>query len=393
MNRFLSYFFLIFLLTTPSTLFAQDSLLTSLLLEHHRTIQFDGTSFSGPGWQDIQTKVQNASQVLIGEDHFIQEIPVFTEAIMNSASFDNLIIELDPYSTELIERSLTEYSVEKRARFRASYQPLYSFYALQSEYSLLQSATHQGVNLIGAEQIIKWADRFVLQDLAKMTQNQRAQQIYHQMIDSSAVHFKRFKQDPETTFYMETPHFKHQLDSLKSLELSPRETAIIEDLALSRNIYDKNAHHQRIQLIKRTLLDNFNQWHDHKNLFKYGAVHMPGGESLLGGYDVGNLVTHVADAQFNDSFHVMIFAEDGEQGTPFAHLPSQEINSTQGLLSKMAPFFEATDTTHWSAFNTAPIQTAIQNEKLSINDPLLKRIIQGYDMVIIIPEATASIIK
>ena len=47
-----------------------------------------------------------SNSVLLGETHFTNEIPYFTNVIINEVKFDNYFLEVDPYSVDLIETKI-----------------------------------------------------------------------------------------------------------------------------------------------------------------------------------------------------------------------------------------------------------------------------------------------
>lgn len=380
----------IFILIAPYSSGAQDSLLKKMAAENHATFTYNGDTFSGEGWVNIKKQVQSTYNVLIGEDHFTNEIPAFVEAVLQAGEFDNFIIELDPYSTEIIENSIMSYSDKERRAFNEKYKSHFSFYGLAPEYNLLTLAVQEGINLMGAEQIVKFGDLLVLQELASITKNEQARNIYKVMIDRSEEQFEKFLNDPEQPLYFMSSHFKDQLEILDSLELSGMEESVIKEMKISRSIYEQNNHKMRIQLIKRILLNNFPEWYQTKNLFKYGAVHMPSGESLLSIYDVGNLVSNVSDARFDDSYHIAVVAKSGMKGAPFPGFPKSQINSSKGMLSNLAPFFDFVKENKWYAFDLLPIRRALNDGELALQNVLLERVVQGYNTLVIIPEATAA---
>src|SRR6056297_752205 len=210
----------VLLFLIPVSLFSQDSLLAGLAKDNHSTFTYDGKTFSGAGWEMIEKKVRSAGNVLIGEDHFTNEIPAFAKAVMHTGSFDNLIIEMDPYSTEIIENSIRNLSDEERTAFNKEYQSRFSFYALAPEYELLKGAVQDSINFMGAEQIAKFAGRLIFQHLKDITENERARSIYRSMMERSEKHFRKFLSDPDHTLYFMTTHFSKQLEALDTLALS-----------------------------------------------------------------------------------------------------------------------------------------------------------------------------
>ena len=390
MKLFIHLSVVFLLLQVPPRAYSQDSLLTGLAQEHHSVFSFNGKSFTGPGWEMINNKIHSAGNVLIGEDHFIKEIPVFAGAIMQNGAFDNLIIEMDPYSTEIIESSIRDLPSEERIAFNKEFRPHFSFYALAPEYELLERAVKNNINLMGAEQVAKFSDRLIFQHLADSTENEKAAKIYNMMSERSKKHFRKFLKDSNHTLYLMTSHFAKQLEVLQSLELTNYEDSVLQDMQISRMIYRDNDHQKRIRLMKHNLMERIDEWYGDKNLSKYGAVHMPSGESLLSIYDVGNLVLNVTDARFKDSYHIAVVAKSGMKGAPFPGYPNSEIDASKGMLSRLSPFYAVVKGDRWHAFDMEPIRNKLSSGDLQLSNKVLERVIKGYDTLIIIPEATAA---
>lgn len=374
--------------------FSQDSLLHHMASEHYALMKYETekNSFQGAGWKQIVNRVQGAQNVLIGEDHFTNEIPAFTDAVLGTADFENFVIEVDPYTTETIEHSIQKMSANERAKFNKQYGSFFSFYALKPEYSLLEKAVGKNINLLGAEQIVKYGDQIVLQKLLKDTSSIKISGLLKEMMDGSAQHFRKFRQDRSHTLYFETEEFGKDLNQLEKYELSEFSRQAIRDMRISRDIYRNNDHGKRISLIKRILVDSLDTWKEHRNLFKYGAVHMPRGESLLRIYDVGNLVANVTDAQFSNSYHIMIFGMSGMKGTPFQHFPNTPVDASKGMLASMAPFFRVIpeEAGQWYVFDMEPLRKALRTGELKPGNKLQERVIKGYDTLVIIPKVTAA---
>jgi hypothetical protein len=127
-----------------------------------------------------------------------------------------------------------------------------------------------------------------------------------------------------------------------------------------------------------------------KNLYKFGAGHMGKGEALLGGFDLGNIVYNIADSHFEKSVHIAVLGKDGMQGAPFKGIPPSKLDPNNGDMKFLKPFFDAMQINAWYCFDLTEIQRLIRRGKLTIDDLMLRRILQGFDYLVIIPEVTAS---
>ena len=185
--------------------------------------------------------------------------------------------------------------------------------------------------------------------------------------------------------------FNKDINALKTLNLSAKEQNVIDDLKLSQEIYQTQNHALRIQLMKHNLMNNYNKLSNSKNLFKYGAVHMPKGESLLKIFDLGNLVNNIAESQFQPSLHIMIIGKSGVQGVPIKGMNPKPLNIESNDLKHYKSFYEAMENkTKWHVFNTQKILKKVASKKIKINSKTLERVLKGYDYLIIIPEVTPA---
>ena len=380
---------LLSLLLISSSLLAQDSLFLRLAKENMKSMKFENGRFSGLGWEALQRETQESDHVLIGEDHFTVEIPKFIEAIGLDSKYDNFYIEIDPYSTEIIQRTFT-WTDDKRSEFYQKYGRIYSFYALREEYALLEKMVKAGMNLLGSDQIVMFDDRLIFQDLILKTKNQEAKKIYESVCEKSKAHLDEFLTNPQNPMYFMTPSFGEDLSKLQDLDLSPIEDEIIDKMRLSVEIYRKQSHRIRVQLIKHHLMQDFNKWNGKRNLFKYGANHMARGESFLTVTDIGNLVANIAEANYEKSFHIMILGESGMQATAFETFPASPIDPNGFYLKHLQPFFQITEGNDWAVFDLVPLRKELERGKLTIENQNLIRSIKGFDVLILIPKVTAA---
>lgn len=376
-----------------SPLFAQDSLFISLAAENHKIFNLKEGKFQGEGWDLIEAKTKICKNVLVGEKHFSNEIPQFVKALSQITTFDNFYIEVDPYSTKILERSLKEFSDEERQRFNSQYGDLFSFYSLESEYDLLKHISESGTRILGSDQVVMYADLLICQDLKAKSNNKAANKIYSKIIENSGSQMKKFYEDTNDfmTIYFMTQEFNEDLQRLTNLELSQQEKQIIEDMKRSVSIYKTQSHKNRINLILNQLMKDYPVWKDSKNLFKYGANHLTRGETFLQVYDVGNVVANITESNYEESFHIMIVGESGTVGSILKNFPPEPVDIEKGFYtSYLKPFFKITEGDQWHLFDLVPLRKMVKKGKLKIENENLLRAVKGYDALVIIPELTPA---
>ncbi|TVZ51292.1 hypothetical protein [Dokdonia sp. Hel_I_53] len=161
-------------------------------------------------------------------------------------------------------------------------------------------------------------------------------------------------------------------------------------MKLSQKIYTSGSHHLRVQLMKHNLMQNYKVIPKSKNLYKYGANHLPKGESLLELQDIGSLINNIADSQFESSLHIMVIGKNGIQGVPLNGMENQKIDPNSDDLKHFKVFFDSMGESKWYLFNNKEILNKLISNKIKIENKTLERVIKGYDYVIVIPEITPA---
>ncbi|GGG17950.1 hypothetical protein GCM10011344_18230 [Dokdonia pacifica] len=378
-----------------STVQAQDSLLIKQLTQHVETFSIQDSIFQGKGWTTLLKEIEKSGNVLIGESHFTKEIPYFTSQIATHHFFDNFIFEIDPFSAAILEDKIKNLNASGLEAYYKTYGENFSFYASKPEYELLKQLAKAGTSFIGTDQIIKIGDRLIFSELASETKNETAKVIFNRIVTKSAKYYDAFLEDTSKDFYIETKEFLNDLEALSSLDLSEKEKKCIAAFYTTVKIFNTDDHSFRIDVMKHQLMNRYDDWgvRGKKNLFKYGAVHAPKGESLLRIYDIGNLVNNISDSHFDTSLHIMIVGMTGTSGAPFKGFPPQNVSYEKGMLQPISLFFNAVKGDQWHCFDTRPIWKAYLRGELTIKSTMIKRILKGYDYVIIIPEVTAAVVE
>lgn len=373
-----------------TSILAQDSLITTIAKNNVSDFSITPNGFSGTGWDKIIAQVNKSDNVLVGEDHFTNEIPFFVTKIASQIKFDNFFCEIDPFTAKLFQTKLKTLAAESLKKYVSAYGNTFSFYAFEPEFDLLKQLVKSDVKIYGTDQILLVADRLICAELSQTTKNPHAKAWYELISNQSKKHFDDFLKDQKNPFYMYTTEYDKNIEELSKLKLSAQELKIINALKLTAKIYKSGDHHLRIQLMKNQLMEVYNDWYKKKNLFKFGANHVSKGQSLLEIYDIGNLVNNISDSQYKKSLHLMVVGKSGLQASPFKGFPSERIDENTGMLKSLKPFFKLVDGKTWKCFDLSPIKKAVDDGKIKITDHTLLRIINGFDLLVVIPEVTAS---
>lgn len=354
--------------------YAQNRVLDSLVQKNSSPFQTDkNSSFQGKGWDVLLSEIKQSNSVLLGEAHFTNEVPYFTNAVIKEVKFDNYFLEVDPYSVEIIETKVKSLSDEKLNAFVKEYSTNFSFLEYKPEFDLFKDLVKRNTKIYGAEQISIFADQMIISSLKETSKNKKAIEVYEQMLHNSKLAASK---EGMEKYYLLSEDCLQKIDSLLALKLSDKERKLIKDLKLSREIYTNRNHPLRIQLLKNILLTQLYDWKSKKNLFKFGANHLPKGETILTKtdiYDIGNLVSNIEEANYRKSLHLMIVGkEDKDDDASFKS------------------FLNMAKDDQWYCFDLRPLKKSILQNKLKVEDVYLSRVIKGYDYLIYIPKVTKS---
>ncbi|PKB43074.1 hypothetical protein AX016_1257 [Cellulophaga sp. RHA19] len=378
------------LLFTLFNAYSQQTL-SEIIKKNTSTFHYQDNQFKGDGWEEILGQIKEHKNVLIGEDHFFNEIPLFISKATSQVKFDNFFCEIDPYSAKIIEQKIHTLNENELTQYVSdlSNNLSFSFYSMVPEFNMLKDLVQANTNIIGTDQIMLTADKLMAIKLLEITKNEVAKTIYEDIKKRSDEHFQLFINKKGGPYFF-SEKFEQNLKKLETLKLSLEEKLIIKDLKLSREIYITQNHYLRIQLMKNNVFKNIELLKEHKNLFKYGAIHINKGESILGGYDIGNFVSNITDANFDSSLHVMIIGKNGTQGIPFSK-EVQKIDLNSKDLKHYSVFFENTEGKEWHLFNTSKILKGVNSNKIKIDNKVLLKTLKGFDYIIVIPEVSAAL--
>jgi hypothetical protein len=390
MRQFIKLFTVISVLMISGKTYGQDSLITDIAKKNLTVFTKESNGFTGQGWDKILGQARTSDFVLIGEDHFTNEIPYFISAIASQIKFDNFFCEIDPFLASILQNNIKNFSEQEMNKYIAEYSYAFSFFSLNHEFELFKQLVRSKTNIYGLDQVSFLSDRVICNDLLQRTKNIKAKKIYATIGDSSKIYFKAFLKDHNRPFYLLTDNFQKQLTELSLLDLSKEEKEILEAFKISAKIYKEQNHHLRIQLMKNQLMKEYPVWSEKKNLFKFGAIHLAKGESLMKIYDIGNLVNNIADSKYKSSLNILVFEKSGTLGVPLKGFPEQPVDENSSSLKSLKPIFKAVNGEQWHCFDLISLREALESDKIIVKDKTLSRIIKGYDLLVIIPTVTPA---
>jgi len=401
MKHFLSIF-LVSLLSFACI--AQETVLKSLAHEYKHVVPHVDGHFEGEAWSTLLTEIRTHNHVLIGEDHHINEVLDFTQAIAAHGSFDNYITESDQATLTRMAALKTLDSEQYRKKITPFREHL-GFYRFEKDNALLDYFWKEGIQTFGIDQVFFNGDVFLYDHLMELAQTEQAKLRYQELKNRSLKKWTIYKENPNQNPPYSLDSLPLLFDADLSLQLNElllsassfRERELLEELLLSNEIYSLSAtpgkeydsHEKRISAMKKKLITLYPALRDKRNLYKFGANHVTKYKSMWQNMpDVGNLVYNLADSEYGKSLHLAIIQRQGEAGSFFG-----DKQQTNGL-SFLKPFYDVFTETHtdsdWLMFDLRRINQVLRKQKVTVESAALRNFLEGYDFLVIFPTATAQ---
>jgi len=396
------------LMCGPSSGAAQTASLNDVLTAARLPIAVRDGRLEGAGADVLKAAMSATPYVLIGEDHGLAEVPLFSAAVfrdMAARGVRDLVVEVGPEAGRRLTRLLDSADpLAETSAWMRRYPFSLAFYNLDQELTFLRAArtaAGPGLRVTGVDQELMGASRMLLdsigaKDPALPALLARERVAYDQATTTG---------NPLDLFMLTGP-----ADALAALRDRlagagrAGDASRVASLLDSREIYALNAQSgfvsnlTRAALMKRYYVEQLpaaRRATPPPALFKLGASHVMKGINTLHSREIGNYIAEIADGLGTPSLHILIMAVKGSQrrfagvGKPYITAPIDQAGPGVSDFPFAKSIFErALREDGWSLFDFREMRRwAIRAPDV---DPRLRDLLLGFDLAILIPEGTPS---
>lgn len=401
---------------------AQDNQNTELieqLTQNRRTMKLENNQLVGDGARFLLDEAKSSQFFLVGEDHGIADMPIFTAALfraVNSFGYQNFATETGPLTAVYLEKMSSNPQAQTEfANFNRQYPFGLPFYYWQEEAQMIESIvkTSRSKNpvLWGLDQEFIESPAFHFKRLIEIAPNKEAKmtanEYYEKTKDEMAQIVK--SKNPGLAFLSsaKTEDFD-KLDAAFKSDSNKESKMILSELRESWEIYQKNfmrrgyeSNLQRSLLMKRHFMAYYNealgkQKSPPKVLFKFGANHVKRGKNYTNVYDIGNMVAELAASNNSTSFHLFAVPLGGTQNKYLPFLQNDadkqkkiEITEDSGEFDARI-LLEIAGTKDWTVVDLRPLRPLIHSGKLKQLPKGFDDLIWGYDAILLMPDVKAA---
>lgn len=370
--------------------------------------------FSGDGAAILGSAVRESRFVLLGEDHFSREIPRFTALVCDLMKPDAYAVEAGPDAAAFVTSVLRSPTRTKQIAERARRYP--NNMAFLDAVEENETAAHCAevsrsphFALWGLDQEFLGATGTLLEAMLATRPGPAAGAAIAnlQAREKLASEKARASGDPgPLTLLSASPADLKPLADAVAADGNDATRMLLDELLVSRHIYRLNAEGSpdsnsgRAQLFKQHFLAEYaataKQIAAPRVLFKFGDNHSGKGFSPLQVRDIGNFVAEFADGEKARSLHVMVFGARGKHGAfagfdkplkaeSFAITDYPEYRWMDAAISGMLATPDKGEGTTLTLYDLRKLRFR------GIDMPAdWKRIVFSYDLMVLIPEISAS---
>ncbi len=409
---------IILILTTccSLSLFSQDSLLVEHLKKNVHTFLFEDGNLSGDGLSFFKEEADQNSFFLIGEDHGIGDIPLFTAALFeqfNSHGYEYFATETGPYTADMVQEMAAKDEWETLFKQHFEQYPWsIPFYIYQEECTILRNVLKnnpQGKQLIwGLDQEFAASFRMFFKKLEMEAEKTTAKTVaneYYEMAESTFKEAAESKNPGKSLLAVIQPSDFEKLRNAFSDQ--PASVELINELEKSVNIYRMwftrqgyESNCTRAEMMKRYFMKYYSaakaKGESPKVMFKFGANHIYRGLNGLNVFDIGNFISELASQEGTSSFHMYVIGRKGTQNrsNPFSKSDDDKFAEYDpaSYLDKIdfSTVLQATPTTDWAVIDVRPLRKLLFSKQLKTLPKGIEKLIWSYDAILVIPEVHAS---
>lgn len=355
--------------------------------------------------------VAAARYVMIGEEHFTREVPRLAAALCDQMAGEGLsafAVEAGPVAAQFARRTLAGTDGSEALRRHVDrYPDSIAFLNGREESALLQhcaaAVAPRPLAIWGLDQEFLGAAGWLFEQMLATDPGPAATAALTAVLgeEARAQDKARASGDPSGLWLLAAGESQvAELGRQVRRDGNAQTQRLFEELATSREIYRKNSqgapesNRQRALLLKRHLaaeLAAAGPDPHSKVLFKFGAYHAFKGYNPLGQLDLGNQVAERADAEGASSLHIAVLGAGGVHGgyggygRPLQPVPV-EAPASDPDAAWLKPFAAAAGKEGWTLFDLR----GLRHRHLREMDKPVARLIDGYDLLVLVPEFTAA---
>lgn len=392
--------------------------LVDLLKNNRRAIKLENGNLTGDGARFLLDEARSSQFFMIGEDHGIADLPLFTAAIFHSLKADGyqyFATETGPLTARYLEKMAREADWEKEfANFNQLYPFGLPFYNWKEEAwmaeSIVKGSRAKGPVLWGLDQEFVGSAAFHFKRLVELAPNAQAKLVATEYYAKTEKEFDEIVKNKNPGLAFMSSAKTEDFDRLDTAfeRSGPEAKLILAQMRVSYEIYLKNSQRKGYDSnLQRSILmkKHFMEYYDRalklgrtqpKVLFKFGANHVKRGRNYTNVYDIGNFISEFADIKNSRSFHLLVLPLGGAKNNYFPFVGNvadkqKKIDGTDGggILDTRV-FSDLKNGNEWFVVDLRPLRSQVHRGKPAQPPKGFADVVWGFDAILLMPEVKAA---
>ncbi len=388
--------------------------LADAVAKHAYPVTLDHGVLAGKGADILKQAIDDATFVMLGEDHGIEQIPAFDAAVcaeLAPKGFHRVALEVGPSVADTLASAASDpkRGAQQVKAFDARYPESIAFYTWREDFAFLSScakaitAEKSALEIWGVDQELMGTSQLLLDRILATELDADTRKA----IEALAAEAKDDRVAAKKTndfgkLFMISADQK-ALDAAAQLLAahgSKAAQAIFASLLASRAIYQGQMSSQpyesnrtRAQLMKDQFFGALSAAASKdkampKVIVKLGAWHLYRGLNPLHGSELGNLIAEAAAAHDVHAVNVLVLGVTGKQLTatgPGAYKPAAlDLRDKDSPYAFLGDFFRAQQPHAYTLFDLRALRPDF--DSFGKLDPEMERTIFGYDFLVLVAD-------
>lgn len=380
--------------------------------ENRHALAFDGRRFSGPGWDLLVDEGKRAKFFMLGEEHGLAENAHLSAQLVETLApvgYNKLVVEISPPMAQEIGAALDRGGLAGLQRYYAQHQTGVAFYTMAEEAHFLARARKvlpRGEDALWGLDYEVAADRRLIARLKVKPKPAAARTPMTALITASTAAWADYERsrNPGMIFsFSGDPKLVRDLRAAWP-DPDPESDWILDTLegTLEANNHwvqqrEWDSNQRRAELMRA----NWNRYwralgsraRDTRAFFKFGASHLVRGRNMSEVMDMGSLIHETAALEDKTSFNIFVVGGKGAQTAQFNPVEwrynpgpaSDAEDQAIGFLTEQAL------PQGFTVIDLRPLRTILTAGRAARSNPKMVRVVHGFDALVVMPGAHASL--
>ncbi len=369
---------------------------------------FDGTSFSGEGWDRLLAEGRSAQFFLLGEEHGIAENPKLSAALfaaLHPSGYRKFIIEVSPPMAKELDQAARDGVDGLRALYtKPGGEP--AFFGMKEEAEMLaavRASSKEREEVFWGVDYEVGGDRLLIARLETKTAPEAARAAIQKLKAASAASWEQYEStrnpgfiysfsgDPALVRAVRDAWPERDEESSQLLD-ALEETFEINRLWVAGKGWESNE--RRSEFFRQNFIRH---WRAEKasgrapRVFaKLGASHLTRGRNLTETYDLGALIPEVAALEGGKAFHLLVLPGNGSMTavfdpTAWTYRPAP---AKDGYAKGLEPILSAAIPDAFTLIDLRALRPLVSSSSQASAN--LLRTVHGFDAALIMSGSTPS---